>query len=116
VVSYFADVGWQIASRKRAEDALRESEKALRERNLRMEKDRLPLADAVHPDAGLVKVVVHPLSLGPAELIKGAGGPGLERKRHLVGFHEVIEADGTFGEARFHLFIPASGLVVAHGL
>lgn len=45
VVKYFADVAWEIASRKRAEEALRESEKTLRERNLRMEKD-LKIAQA----------------------------------------------------------------------
>jgi PAS domain S-box-containing protein len=45
VVKYFADVAWEIAARKRAEEALRESEKILRERNLRMEKD-LKIAQA----------------------------------------------------------------------
>jgi PAS domain S-box-containing protein len=39
IVSYLADVAWEITMRKRAEEALQESEHALRERNLRMEHD-----------------------------------------------------------------------------
>ena len=39
IVSYLADVAWEITRRKRAEEALQESERALRERNLRMEHD-----------------------------------------------------------------------------
>jgi serine phosphatase RsbU (regulator of sigma subunit) len=38
-VSYMADVAWEITRRKLAEEALLESEHALRERNLRMEHD-----------------------------------------------------------------------------
>lgn len=45
IVSYLADVAWEIARRKIAEDSLREREKSLRERNLRMEKD-LKIAQA----------------------------------------------------------------------
>ncbi|TFH43176.1 MAG: PAS domain S-box protein, partial [Chrysiogenales bacterium] len=39
ITAYFADVAWEIASRKRAEEALKNSEHALRERNTRMEED-----------------------------------------------------------------------------
>jgi len=45
VVTYLADIAWEITHRKRAQDALRESEHALRERNIRMEKD-LKIAQA----------------------------------------------------------------------
>ncbi len=45
VISILSDIAWEITQRKRAEESLKASEKALKERNLRMEAD-LKIAQA----------------------------------------------------------------------
>lgn len=54
-VSYLADVAWEITRRKIAEESLREREKALRERNLRMERD---LKIAQTAQKGIIQIAI----------------------------------------------------------
>ncbi len=54
---------------------------------------RFFLMQAVHPDPGLVYVVMEPFPFCFTEFLERAGGPLLERKGLLICLHKVIKAN-----------------------
>ena len=60
--------------------------------------DRLPLADAVHPDPRLIYRVMESSTEGLAHMPGGVRGPGLQTQVDLVRLHKMVEAHRAAGK------------------